>query len=103
MGGEGGTQKKSSREITLENILKRKIHHPFIPPIREETTTIPSWAAERNKRKFSRRMDKAYHNINKLGTVKELESTIDPCDTTPHHNFKSTETRYSKQSENFGF
>ena len=42
-------------------------------------------------------MDKAYHNINKLGTVIELESTIVPCDITPHHNYKSTETRFTKQ------
>ena len=37
-------------------------------------------------------MDKAYNNINKLGIVTELDSTILPCDTTPQHN--STETRY---------
>ena len=60
-----------------------KLHHPFIPPVRKETFIIPSWAAERTKKKFIRRMDKTYHNINRLGIIKEINSTIFPCDTTP--------------------
>ena len=39
-------------------------------------------------------MDNAYKNINELGTVMEYKSTPDPYDTTPHHNFESTETNY---------
>ena len=42
-------------------------------------------------------MDKAYHNINKLGTIIEIKSTSDPCDITPHQNSESTETRYKNQ------
>ena len=35
-------------------------------------------------------MDKTYNNINRLGIIKEIKSTIFPCDTTPQSIIKET-------------
>ena len=74
-GEEGGGDSKLSptpRETTLQNILRRKKeNNEFLPPPKQFPEIIPSWSGTRMKRKFLRKMDKVFHEINFLGMIEE--------------------------------
>ena len=73
-GGEEGP-KTSSKEEILRNILsrsQREKKNVILTSIKPEIEVIPSWSSQRKHRRFLRRMDRAYFNIEKLGLIEEV-------------------------------
>ena len=80
-GGEGGPKIKSREEILriLSNILARSSgekERVILKSSKTEIEVLPSWSAKRKTRRFLRRMDRAYHNIEKLGMVEEVQENV---------------------------